>query len=359
VTSGTRDSVAVSGRLFLRSYVFAIPEKPEEAMIPEVSASLSTAGAQPPAAEAIVAVNHLVKRYGRFTAVNDVSFSIRRGEIFGLLGPNGAGKTTTLEIIEGLRRSDGGAVMVDGLDVRRDRRVVQQRIGVQLQTTTLFDELTVRETIQLFGAFYPSARPADELLHEVALDEKARARPNDLSGGQRQRLALALALVNDPALLLLDEPTTGLDPQSRRLLWETIRRLRERGKTILLTTHFMDEAQALCDRIAILDGGRIIAEDTPAGLIGMLNASATIECALTVTPGGKSLDVAALRLLPGVSEVQGKAERIRIFSSRIEQTLVALFQRAEAQGVAVEELLVQAPTLEDVFLKLTGRGLRE
>ena len=329
-------------------------------MIPDVSASQpASAATQQPATETIVAVNHLVKRYGRFTAVNDVSFTIQRGEIFGLLGPNGAGKTTTLEVIEGLRRGDGGAVTVDGLDVWRDRRAVQQRIGVQLQTTTLFDELTVRETIELFGSFYPSSRPADELLREVALEEKARAHPNDLSGGQRQRLALALALVNDPALLLLDEPTTGLDPQSRHQLWETIRGLRERGKTILLTTHFMDEAQTLCDRIAILDGGGIIAEDTPAGLIGLLNASAAIECALIPTPDGQTLDTAALRLLPGVSEVQDIAGRVRIFSSRIEQTLVALFQRAEARGVAVEGLLVQAPTLEDVFLKLTGRGLRE
>jgi ABC-2 type transport system ATP-binding protein len=328
-------------------------------MLSDVRVSQPAGVAATPAADDIVAVNHLVKRYGRFTAVNDVSFTIRRGEIYGLLGPNGAGKTTTLEIIEGLRRGDGGAVMVDGLDVRRDRRAVQRRIGVQLQTTTLFDELTVRETIQLFGSFYPSARSADELLSEVALDEKARARPNDLSGGQRQRLALALALVNDPALLLLDEPTTGLDPQSRHLLWETIRGLRERGKTILLTTHFMDEAQTLCDRIAILDGGRIIAEDTPAGLIGLLNASATIECALTSLPGGQPLDSATLRLLPGVSDVQNTGERVRIFSARIEQTLTALFQRAEAQGISVEGLLVQAPTLEDVFLKLTGRGLRE
>ena len=328
-------------------------------MISDVRVSQSAGVAVSPATEDIIAVNHLVKRYGRFTAVNDISFTIRRGEIYGLLGPNGAGKTTTLEIIEGLRRGDGGEVTVDGLDVRRDRRAVQRRIGVQLQTTTLFDELTVRETIQLFGSFYPSARSADELLSEVALDEKARARPNDLSGGQRQRLALALALVNDPALLLLDEPTTGLDPQSRHLLWETIRGLRERGKTILLTTHFMDEAQTLCDRIAILDGGRIIAEDTPAGLIGLLNASATIECALISPPGGQPLDSATLRLLPGVSEVQSAGERVRIFSARIEQTLTALFQRAEAQGIGVEGLLVQAPTLEVVFLKLTGRGLRE
>jgi ABC-2 type transport system ATP-binding protein len=328
-------------------------------MLPDVTSNPSVATAQPVAAEALVEVNHLVKRYGRFMAVNDVSFTIRRGEIFGLLGPNGAGKTTTLEIIEGLRRADGGQVTVDGLDVRRDRRAVQRRIGVQLQATTLFDVLTVRETIHLFGAFYPSARSADDLLREVALEEKARAMPKDLSGGQRQRLALALALVNDPALLLLDEPTSGLDPQSRRLLWDTIMRLRERGKTIVLTTHFMDEAQTLCDRIAILDGGRIIAQDTPSGLIGLLNASATLECALIPASGGQTPDIAALRLLPDVSDVQVGAERARIYSNRIEKSMTALFQYAEARGMSVEQLRVQAPTLEDVFLKLTGRGLRE
>jgi ABC-2 type transport system ATP-binding protein len=328
-------------------------------MLSDVTATSSVASAPPASAEALVEVSHLVKRYGRFIAVNDVSFTIRRGEIFGLLGPNGAGKTTTLEIIEGLRRADGGQVTVDGLDVRRERRAVQQRIGVQLQATTLFDGLTVRETIHLFGAFYPSARSADELLREVALEEKARAKPKELSGGQRQRLALALALVNDPALLLLDEPTTGLDPQSRRLLWDTILRLRERGKTIVLTTHFMDEAQTLCDRIAILDGGRIIAQDTPSGLISLLNASATIECALTPAPGAQPPDLAGLRLLPDVSDVQAGAERVRLYSTRIEKTMTALFQYAEARGMSVEQIQVQAPTLEDVFLKLTGRAMRE
>lgn len=317
------------------------------------------APARQTSAETMIAVDHLVKRYGRFTVVDDVSFAIRRGEIFGLLGPNGAGKTTTLEIIEGLRQSTGGQVTVNGLDVRRNRRAVQRQLGVQLQATTLFDGLTVRETIRLFGSFYPSARPADELLREVALEEKARAMPGNLSGGQRQRLALALALVNDPAILLLDEPTTGLDPQSRRLLWDTIVRLRERGKTIVLTTHFMDEAQALCDRIAILDGGRIIAQDTPSGLIGLLDASATIDCALIAAPGARALDAATIRLLPGVTDVREGAERIRIYSVAIEKTLVALFQQTEARGVAVEQLQVEAPTLEDVFLKLTGRGLRD
>jgi ABC-2 type transport system ATP-binding protein len=303
-----------------------------------------------------VSVRDLVKRYGRVIAVNGVSFQIQRGEIYGLLGPNGAGKTTTLEILEGIRRADAGDVRIDGLDIRRKRRAVQARIGVQLQTTTLFDELSVRETLALFGSFYPRALPPDALLAEVALSDKARAKPEELSGGQRQRLALALALVNDPALIFLDEPTTGLDPQSRRLLWETILRLRERGKTILLTTHFMEEAQTLCDHIAILDAGRIIAEDTPAGLIGLLGASATIEG--TLQPAN-AVPLDALRALPAVSEAREGAARMLIYTERLETTLPALLQLASARGAQVEQLQVHAPTLEDVFLKLTGRGLRD
>ncbi len=312
--------------------------------------------------EIMVSVRELTKRYGRFTAVNGVSFEIRRGEIFGLLGPNGAGKTTTLEIIEGIRASDSGEVVVDGLNVRRNRRAVQQRIGVQLQATALFPELTVNETLRLFGAFYPHALPADELLREVALEDKARAFPQNLSGGQRQRLALALALVNDPTVVFLDEPTTGLDPQSRHMLWETVLRLRERGKTIVLTTHFMDEAQTLCDRIAILDHGAIIAMDTPAGLIGRLGASAAIECELRPATGADAntaglLD--AIRALPAITDAREGAEHTVMYTENVEQTLVALFQLASQRGLAVDQLQTHAPTLEDVFLKLTGRGLRD
>ncbi|HEX6123191.1 MAG TPA: ABC transporter ATP-binding protein, partial [Ktedonobacterales bacterium] len=240
------------------------------------------------------------------------------------------------------------------------RRAVQKRIGVQLQATSLFDELTVRETLRLFAAFYPTALDADALLREVALEDKAGAFPPDLSGGQRQRLALALALVNDPALLFLDEPTTGLDPQSRRMLWETILRLRARGKTIVLTTHFMDEAQTLCDRIAILDAGRIIAQDTPAGLIGLLGASATIECTLGApTAGQPAITAEALRALPGVRDTRAGTERLLIYSESVERTLVALLQLAAARGATVEHLTIHAPTLEDVFLTLTGKALRE
>ncbi len=303
----------------------------------------------------VVQVQGLVKRYGQFMAVNGVDFSIRPGEIFGLLGPNGAGKTTTLEMIEGVRTPDGGTIAVLGMDIRRQRRAIQARIGVQLQATALFPELRVGETITLFGSFYANARGVDDLLREVNLSEKRNAFPQDLSGGQRQRLALALALVNDPAIVFLDEPTTGLDPQSRHQLWDTVLALRERGKTIVLTTHFMDEAQTLCDRIAIMDHGQIIAQDTPAGLIGLLGASAAVAC--VVDPA--LVPTSALRTLPAVTEVRDGLDDRLLFTDDAEQTLVALLQLAASQGAKVERLQIHAPTLEDVFLKLTGRALRE
>jgi ABC-2 type transport system ATP-binding protein len=306
--------------------------------------------------ENMVSVRNLTKRYGSLTAVDGISFDIRRGEIFGLLGPNGAGKTTTLEILEGIRKADSGEVFVDGLDIRRNRRAAQARIGVQLQATTLFEDLTVRETLALFGSFYPRALSPDALLAETALEEKARARPQNLSGGQRQRLALALALVNDPALLFLDEPTTGLDPQSRRMLWDTIERLRARGKTVVLTTHFMDEAQTLSDRIAIMDAGRIIAEDTPARLVGTLGATATIE---GVLEPADAVGVDEIRRLGAVTEARESGGRLLIYTEHLETTLPDLLRLISARGARVEQLQVHSPTLEDLFLKLTGRGLRD
>jgi ABC-2 type transport system ATP-binding protein len=306
-----------------------------------------------------VLAQNLVKRYGRVTAVDGVSFTIQRGEIFGLLGPNGAGKSTTLDILEGIRAADGGTVLIDGLDVRRNRRAIQARIGVQLQATSLFEYLQVRETVALFGSFYPQAVAPETLLREVALEEKAHAYPQDLSGGQRQRLALALALVNDPTLVFLDEPTSGLDPQSRHMLWEQVLRLRERGKTVVLTTHFMDEAQTLCDRIAIIDHGRIIAQDTPAALIATLGASAAVECALIAGATGAPISVDDLRGLPGATEARLHEDSALIYTDQLEATLVALLRLAGGRGAQVERLQTHAPTLEDVFLKLTGRGLRD
>jgi ABC-2 type transport system ATP-binding protein len=307
----------------------------------------------------MVQAQNIVKRYGRLTAVNGVSFTIRRGEIFGLLGPNGAGKSTTLDILEGIRAADGGSVLIDGLDVRRNRRAIQARIGVQLQATSLFEYLQVRETIALFGSFYPKAVAPETLLREVALEEKAHAYPQNLSGGQRQRLALALALVNDPTLVFLDEPTSGLDPQSRRLLWEQVQRLRERGKTVVLTTHFMDEAQILCDRIAIMDHGRIIAQDTPAALIETLGASAAIECALVPGATGALVSADDLRGLPGVTEARLRDDAALIYTDQLEATLVALLRLAGERDTQIERLQTHAPTLEDVFLKLTGKRIRE
>jgi ABC-2 type transport system ATP-binding protein len=304
---------------------------------------------------AIVAVQNLMKRYGKFTAVNGVSFSIRPGEIFGLLGPNGAGKTTTLEMIEGIRTPDAGSITVLGMDARTQRRAIQTRIGVQLQATALFPELRVGETIALFGAIYPHARSADNLLREVNLSEKRNAFPQDLSGGQRQRLALALALVNDPAIVFLDEPTTGLDPQSRHQLWDTVLALRAQGKTIVLTTHFMDEAQTLCDRIAIMDHGQIIAEDTPASLISLLGASAAIACAIDPALVPTTL----LHTLPAVTDIRDGLDERLLYTDDAEATLLALLPLAARQGAKVERLQIHAPTLEDVFLKLTGRALRE
>jgi ABC-2 type transport system ATP-binding protein len=298
-------------------------------------------------------VRNLVKRYHRKAVVNDVSFTVKQAEIFGVLGPNGAGKTTTLEMIEGIRTPDSGTAMLAGLDIRRQKRAVQRIIGVQLQATTLFSELTVLETLQFFASIYPRSLDPRKLLSDVMLEEKAKAHPQDLSGGQRQRLALAIALVNDPTVLFLDEPTAALDPQSRRMLWDIVLKLREQSKTILITTHNMDEAQTLCDRIAIMDGGKIIALDTAAGLIGRLGAQATIDCRLD----GKATKSDLLEL-PGVNGVRQTNERYILYTTEMQPTLVALLAYAGEQGIALTELQVRTPGLEDVFLELTGRELR-
>jgi len=219
---------------------------------------------------AIVAVRELTKRYGAIEAVRGVDFDVEDGEIFGLLGPNGAGKTTTVEILEGLRRADGGRAEVAGVDVSRDPAGVKARIGVQLQQSAFPEHLTAREVIEFFGVCYGRAVDARALLASVGLEDRAGQRQEKLSGGQRQRLSIAAALVNEPRVLFLDEPTTGLDPQARRNLWELVRRIRERGTTVFLTTHYMEEAEVLCDRVAIMDEGRILAMDTPGALITAL-----------------------------------------------------------------------------------------
>ncbi len=232
--------------------------------------SVDLAAARAPNGRPIITVKDLRKRYGSLTAVDGVSFEVAEGEVFGILGPNGAGKTTTLEMIEGMRPIDDGEAVIDGVDVRRDPRGVKRRIGIQLQSSAFFDELNLLELLELFGQMYERDVDAMGLLSMVELTDKARSQVRTLSGGQKQRFSIASALVNDPRVLFLDEPTTGLDPQARRHLWGLVRRIQERGQTVVLTTHYMEEAEELCDRVAIMDRGRIIALDTPQALVDQL-----------------------------------------------------------------------------------------
>jgi ABC-2 type transport system ATP-binding protein len=301
-----------------------------------------------------IEVEHLVKHYPGVKAVDDVSFGVAAGEVFALLGPNGAGKTTTTEIIEGLRQPDGGAVRVLGLDAVRQADAIKQRIGIQLQTTALYQKLTVREIIALFGSFFARALPPDEVIAMVSLQEKAETRSKQLSGGQRQRLAVAIALVNDPEIVFLDEPTTGLDPQARRRMWEVIENLRGRGRTVFLTTHYMEEAERLCDRVAIMEHGMIIALGTPQELIQEHFKYTAIEFA---TPA--AIDQEVLRALPLVANIETENGKTTLYSSGVPQTIEALTRLATTSGDGLNGLTVRQATLEDVFLHLTGRRIRE
>ena len=306
----------------------------------------------------IIQVYGLVKRYGAVTAVDGVELTVEAGEVFGILGPNGAGKTTTIEMIEGLRPPDAGSIEVAGVDVVQYPERIKCRIGVQLQKTALFEELTVRELLGLFATLYladASRARIDRLLEQVSLTEKAKARISTLSGGQQQRLSLAIALVNDPEIVFLDEPTTGLDPAARRNLWDIIRSLKAEGRTVVLTTHYMEEAEALCDRVAIMDYGRVLTCDTPRRLIAQLGSAATIRATLD----GHSLDEAALQSLPGVTSARFVDGELELHTEDPETVLTALLQRARQLGGQVERLTVTSATLEDVFLHYTGRRLRE
>jgi ABC-2 type transport system ATP-binding protein len=284
-------------------------------------------------------------------AVDDLSFSVQTGEIFGLLGPNGAGKTTTLEMIEGLRTPDSGDAIVLGQSVLRYARRIKERIGVQLQTTALPPKMTVAEAIDLFGAFYARRRPTNDLLAEFDLQEKASALTESLSGGQVQRLSIALALVNDPDLVFLDEPTTGLDPQARLNLWDVIEGIRAQGKTVVLTTHYMEEAERLCDRLAIIDRGHIVALDTPTRLIAEYAPGTTVEFE-TAAP-----DREALSAIPAVDLVEADGDRAVLHTTEPERVLAYLFDPRHSIA-AIRDLRVRQGTLEDVFIALTGRALR-
>lgn len=310
-------------------------------------------------AAAAIEVADLVKRYGSLVAVGGVSFTVDQGETFGLLGPNGAGKTTTLEIIEGLRRADAGRVLVQGIDVLASPRQARALMGVQLQEAGFFDKLTVAETISAFGRFHQQSVPVPQLLARLQLEEKARTLVENLSGGQRQRLSIALALVNDPQIVFLDEPTTGLDPQARRNLWDIIRSIRDEGRTVILTTHYMDEAEELCDRVAIMDHGKIIAIDTPVNLIQTYAPGAKVYITPYRAEDGEQLSQ-QLGGLPGVLGVgsNGNGE-IRLLTGQLEGTVGALIDLGRNGQVQYRSMRIEASNLEDVFLKLTGRHLRE
>jgi len=288
--------------------------------------------------EPAISITGLTKRYASSVAVDRVAFQVENGEVFGILGPNGAGKTTTLEMIEGLRKPDEGEIRVLGEQVWPDPRRIQRKIGVQLQSTTLFDLLTARELLMLFATFYnrPEAeRRADEVLGQVGLETKSHDYAETLSGGQQQRLAIALALVHDPEIVFLDEPTTGLDPQARRNLWDVIRAINtDQRKTVVLTTHYLEEAEELCHRVAIMDSARIVALDTPAGLIASLNADARIS--YTDEEGTHALMV-----------------------RDTQAAVLDVLEQARERGATVRDLSVKGADLEDVFLNLTGREYRE
>jgi len=287
-------------------------------------------------------------------AVDGVTFEVGAGEIFGLLGPNGAGKTTTMEMLEGLSPPDAGQLRVLGLDPTRDAPKIKERIGVQLQTAALFPQLNVSELIELFGTFYPRSVPVSKLLDELDLQEKRHARTKTLSGGQRQRLSVALALVNDPELVFLDEPTTGLDPAARHSLWQLILRMKAEGRTVLMTTHYMEEAEGLCDRVAIMDHGRILDAGTVDELVHRRFHERTVRFDRI-----DALGDATLALLPGVSRVAHEDDQVVLHTADVAGTIGALLDAAATAGTEPANLMIRRATLEDVFLELTGRGLRD
>jgi ABC-2 type transport system ATP-binding protein len=298
----------------------------------------------------------LVKRYGSVVAVDALDLLVQRGECFGLLGPNGAGKTTTIEILEGLLAADAGEVSVLGMRWDRDGAVLRPRLGIQLQETQLADKLTVGETLSLFRSFYPAGPSVDELLETVELTSKRASWVSKLSGGQKQRLSVACALAGQPELLFLDEPTTGLDPQSRRQLWAVLERFRHGGGTILITTHYMDEAHALCDRVGIMDHGKLIALGTPRELVASLGAEHMVEFAIG---NGTALPATDLSGLPGVRDVRMHDGHTALATSELHSTVPALLDLLRRHQASLSELGTHSATLEDVFVHLTGRQLRD
>jgi ABC-2 type transport system ATP-binding protein len=299
-----------------------------------------------------VRIESIRKSYGSLVAVSDVSFEVANGEIFGVVGPNGAGKTTTIECIEGIRRADEGRIAVLGLDPARQERELRQRIGVQLQQSALPPRLKVWEALDLYSTFYDRTVDWRGLLERLGLEEKRNAAFAKLSGGQKQRLFIALALVNDPELIFLDELTTGLDPQARHSMWNLVREIREQGKTVVLTTHFMEEAERLCDRVAVMDQGRIVALDSPANLIRNYGGENRITFA------AEAGCEASLRGLAGVSRVDREGDRVIAHGSG-DGLIGEVVSALSSNGIVFRDLRTEQSTLEDVFLALTGREIRD
>ena len=303
----------------------------------------------------IIDAQNLSAAYGSVTALHGVNLAIEKGEIFGLLGPNGAGKTTLLACVEGLHKPKGGQVYVGGLNVRNDPAVTKRQLGIQLQKTALFDDLTVTELVEVYAALYevyPTADQITSLLKRFGLVEKRNTLARRLSGGQQQRLALAVAIANDPQVVLLDEPTAALDPHARRAVWDIVRQLHDEGRTIVLTTHAMEEAEALCGRIAIIDRGQIVACDTPGALIANLKLNSMLKATV-------ELPLDQVRALPNVNNARYTGQHLEMETAKPEVTLTALHELAARSGRSIRDVMLRQPNLEDVFLKLTGRTLAE
>ena len=322
--------------------------------------SNSVSQASPP-----LRIRGLRKAFADVQAVDGLDLEVLRGECFGLLGPNGAGKTTTIEICEGLTAADEGTVELLGLNWKTDAEELRQRIGIQLQETQFSDKLTVEETLKLFRSFYRRGISVEESIRTAQLEEKRKSRVGGLSGGQKQRLAMATALVGDPELLFLDEPTTGLDPQARRHLWDLVDELKQAGRTIILTTHYMEEAERLCDRVAIMDHGRVIALGTPQQLIATVGGEDIVEFAVTHSAPGSSeqvrgvVDAAQLTAIAGVQSHRVDAGLHQLSVSELHTTVPRIFAALAAEGLHMSEFRTHSATLEDVFVRLTGRNLRD
>lgn len=301
----------------------------------------------------VIKVEHLRKVYGEVVAVNDISFEVQEGEIFGMVGPNGAGKTTTIECLESLRNPDSGKISVLGLNPRNDGYALRERIGIQLQEATLYDRIRVWEALDLFTSFYHHSIDWNSLLETLGMEDKRNSYINKLSGGQKQRLYIALALVNDPELIFLDELTTGLDPQGRRMMWKLVQDIRNQGKTVFLTTHYMEEAEQLCNRVAIIDRGNIIALDNPESLIRSLGVDSRIIFSVK-----EPFEIDHLKKLKRVSRVECSNERVIVYGQG-EKLVGEVVNMLTVDGVHFHDLRTEQPTLDDVFLTLTGHEIRD